>query len=174
MKKSIEFLKTLQKELQTQEHDCQAEPRFWVVVDYRKEPCWEENAEEWVIYSSDACDEYELTKEEFTSVIENYGINATRDTNEILEEIDFEDDESVLDWFRENVDHSAYLVPQHEVSYIVPDTLFITKKEAKEHIERNRHHYTSKAHTYAMSAFRSPSVAKLWSLLENFDWNFVK
>lgn len=174
MKKTIEFFKTLQQELQTQDHDCQAEPRFWVIMDYKKEACWEENAEEFVIYSPMDCESYELSKEEITDVIENYGIDETCEVDEILQEIDFEDDESILEWFKKEIDDEAYLVPQHEVSYIVPNTMFITKKEAKEHIERNEHHYTPKAHTYAMSALRSPSISKLWDILENFNWDSIK
>ena len=52
--------------------------------------------------------------------------------------------------------------------------MFITKKDAKKHIEYNPHHYTPKAHTYAMSALASPSVYKLWKVLENFDWDSIK
>lgn len=174
MEKTIEFLKTLQQELQTQDHDCQAEPRFWVIMDYKKEACWEENAEEFVIYSPMDCESYELTKEEFIDVIEAYEMDETREVDEILQGIDFEDDESILEWFKKEIDDEAYLVPQHEVSYIVPDTMFITKKDAKKHIEYNPHRYTPKAHTYAMSALASPSVYKLWKVLENFDWDSIK
>lgn len=172
--KTLEFLKNLQKELQTQDHDYQAEPRFWVVMDYKKEPCWEENAEEWILYSPNRCGECELTREAIISVIESYEMDETREIDEILKEIDFKDDDSILWWFRKEIDEFAYLVPQHEVSFIVPDTMFITKKDAKEHIEKNKHHYTSRAHTYAMSALRSPSVSKLWDILEKFDWDSVE
>lgn len=57
--------------------------------------------------------------------------------------------------------------------YIVPDTMFITKEEAKEHLEKNKHHYSSKAHTYAMTAWRSPSVKKLFEILMNADWEIL-
>lgn len=174
MEKTIEFLKALQQELQTQDHDCQAKPRFWVIMDYKKEACWEENAEEFVIYSPMDCESYELTKEEFIDVIEAYEMDETREVDEILQGIDFEDDESILEWFKKEIDDEAYLVPQHEVSYIVPNTMFITKKDAKKHIEYNPHRYTPKAHTYAMSALASPSVYKLWKVLENFDWDSIK
>ena len=37
-REDIQFLKDLQYELKTQEVDSQAEPRFWVIMDYRLEP----------------------------------------------------------------------------------------------------------------------------------------
>ena len=39
MKEDIQFLKDLQQELLNQDHDCQAEPRYWTVGDYKMVDC---------------------------------------------------------------------------------------------------------------------------------------
>lgn len=41
MEKDILFLKELQQELLTQEHDSQASPRFWTIGDYKMISCSE-------------------------------------------------------------------------------------------------------------------------------------
>ena len=53
--------------------------------------------------------------------------------------------------------------------------MFLTKEEAKQHIQNNRHHYSAKAHTYAMTASRAPKVKRLINILLSFDFEqFVK
>jgi len=49
------------------------------------------------------------------------------------------------------------------------DPMFLTKKECEDHIERNGYNY-SEPHSYAMTAFRSPQVEKLYDVLQNTDW----
>jgi len=65
------------------------------------------------------------------------------------------------------------IIPVREESFIVPNTMFLTKAECKEHIERNVHHYTSKAHTYAMTAWRAPKVERLLNILSSTPWDYV-
>ncbi|WP_419958275.1 hypothetical protein [Psychrobacillus psychrotolerans] len=63
-----------------------------------------------------------------------------------------------------------------EESFIRPDSIsmFLTKEEAKRHLELNHYHYTSKAHTYAMTAWRAPKVEKLLNILSTFDWDSIE
>ncbi|EJP4629029.1 hypothetical protein NUI08_001986 [Listeria monocytogenes] len=59
--------------------------------------------------------------------------------------------------------------------YFWEDTArFNTKEEAQQHIENNRHHYNSTVHTYAMTAWRSRVVEKLWDILRTADFNSLK
>ena len=44
-KEDIEFLKKLSETMRTQEHDCQAAPRFWVVAQSIKEYVGEDYVE---------------------------------------------------------------------------------------------------------------------------------
>lgn len=54
--------------------------------------------------------------------------------------------------------------------HIYPDTMFLTNRSCKRHIELNHYHYDSDVHSYAMTAWRSPEVEKLWDILQKVDW----
>lgn len=55
--------------------------------------------------------------------------------------------------------------------FMYPNTMFLTEKEAREHLERNHYHYSEDAHTYCMCAWRSPDVEKLWKILRETKWD---
>lgn len=57
--------------------------------------------------------------------------------------------------------------------YRYPDTMFLTNRSCKEHIKANHYHYSGDAHSYAMTAWRSPEVEKLFKILEEVDWDNV-
>ena len=54
---------------------------------------------------------------------------------------------------------------------IVPDTMFLTLREAEEHLKANSHHYSTEAHVYCMHAWRSPEVTQLIKLLHTVDFD---
>lgn len=168
LKEQLAFLANLQQEMTTQEHDSQANPRFWVVMDYKGEPCWEGNADYYEVVSSEM-DMYG-TVADFKSDLEFNGYLDELDSSAIEELKNISDDEDELvNWLKEHLDIQAEVVPMHTVEVIKRDTFFVTKRECQEHIQRNQHHYSSKAHTYAMTAWRSPQVEKLWDVLETLD-----
>lgn len=168
----ILFLKELQQELKTQETDCQDSPRFWVIRDKKTVACWEEQADYMGLYDveGEVCNirdllGYVLEERDYLEVEDKdvEELNEIYSTGILL-------DSELLDWYREYIDDSAWLVPCKKEFYIVPNTMFLTKKEAQEHLESNRHHYTAKAHTYAMTAWRAPKVKRLLEILETFDF----
>jgi hypothetical protein len=174
LNEDLQFLKELQAELKTQDHDSQAAPRFWAVGDFEMVDCSEDCQEETMLLSYGSCESIELEKalEEIKEKIEDpeeFSDKARAD----FAELDLEDTEEVLDWIHKYQDDSAYLVPVKEVHVIKPNTMFLTKAEAKEHIRLNQHHYSQKAHTYAMTAWRAPKVARLLRILEHFDWDSI-
>ena len=71
----------------------------------------------------------------------------------------------------ENMFEIAYY---KEIGYIYPNTMFLTNRSCKDHIKRNYYHYSSDAHSYAMTAWRSPEVEKLWKILDNINWKEIK
>ncbi|MNC09459.1 hypothetical protein D3C75_570820 [compost metagenome] len=77
---------------------------------------------------------------------------------------------SALDWIQKYRDEDAYLVPTKEEHFVVQNTFFLTKAEAKQHIEANHYHYSKRAHTFAMTAIRAPKVERLWEILSTFDF----
>lgn len=58
--------------------------------------------------------------------------------------------------------------------YRYPDTMFLTNRSCKEHIAANHYHYSEDAHPYAMTAWRSPEVSRLWEILDKIDWKAMK
>lgn len=160
------FLNELGNEMLTQEKDFQAAPRFWVLRDYKWVIVPDGYGEDVQIYDG----EDGLTEKEFKERIkENY-------EEDMLEEgydpIDWDSDVEDLIYIVNNyLDSSVYeLFHVTKEYFIVPNTMFLTKKEAKEHIEANRYHYTSEVHTYAMTAWRAPKVAKLLRVLESQNY----
>ena len=54
--------------------------------------------------------------------------------------------------------------------HIYPNTMFLTNRSCKRHIELNHYHYDADVHSYAMTAWRSPEVEQLWNILQKVDW----
>lgn len=129
------FLTVLGHELRTQPTDGNCDPRFWTVIDEKKDvPCWSENAEEWALID---------------------------DEGNVVGHVPYETDAGEL-----------LCVPVRSEVFVPEDILFLTKREAQEHIERNRHHY-NKPYTYVQTAWRSPQYERLLGLLAEVDWATV-
>ena len=62
------------------------------------------------------------------------------------------------------------VVYMKKVAYVVPNTCFLTKQDAKDYLSQYGYNHTAKAHTYAMTAIRSPKMEKLMHLLETNEW----
>ncbi len=166
-KEQIEFLKNLQQELNTQNTVGQADPRFWVVAQYEWKPCWEDHAEKTVIW----CPELE---KEFESIedIRNEFLEAGYIDEEKLEELKDMDEWENEDALKEILDF--YNVPQRKEHVIKENTMFLTLRECKEHIERNHYHYNDTVHPYAMTAWRSPQVEQLIKLLKKAKFDEIE
>lgn len=179
------FLEQLQHELNTQPHLCQADPRFWVICDYEYREATE----------SDEIDAVELFEdgEGETMSLEEAVMRAYKDeldfggedhAKEWLEDKWLELDENgavqqkylftdtfrdvIEDYAEHNMMQCVFLTKQRK---IVENTMFLTLREAEDHLETNYYHYTNEAWTYAMTAWRSPDVAQLIKLLHEVDFN---
>lgn len=177
MTQDIQFLKELQKELKYQEecdYDGQAAPRFWVLRDYKWMPTGEGYHERTSLYFPNDADA-ETVQDFVERMLENEDDEYTEEQLEELKEYgETGSDEDVLGWAIEHYDDDTSLVYEKKEAFIVPNTMFLTKKEAKRHIELNHYHYTSEVHTYAMTAWRAPKVEKLLQILEHFDWDSIE
>lgn len=174
MNKDIEFLTDLQREMDIQDTDGQASPRFWVVRDYK-----------WTLGNENIHDRVSLysCSEDWFLSIDEYAydiLNGDRhdDFNEeqieqLVASVISDDDHLTLEWAQEHDDKNIEIAYEIRIPYIVPNTLFITKKECLEHIRTNHYHYTGDAHSYAMTAWRSPSVRRLWQVIEGVDWSSI-
>ena len=172
MNQDIVFLKELQNELKTQENDCQAAPRFWVIMDYEYHITAEGYHNRVSVYDSDAAEAYEI--EEYAKLqLEDENLSdddCIAELKDIIDGDEYFKESDLIEWIEENC-YEATVFYEKEVSVIKQNTMFLTKQEAKDHLKHNSHHYSDKAHTYAMTAWRSPKVARLLSILENFDWD---
>lgn len=179
MKEEIAFLKDLQKQMKYEDeydYDGQAAPRFWVVMDYRVVPANEEYDSGSYSHFHNDGDHIELRNfDELKEFIEEYHED---EVDEYLQELlndETKDFDTLWAYIENNLNDDGYFseVFTKREEFIVPDTMFLTKEEAKRHLELNHYHYTSKAHTYAMTAWRAPKAEKLLSILMNFDWDLI-
>ncbi|MEC5241160.1 hypothetical protein P9C03_28095 [Bacillus mycoides] len=173
MNKDIKFLKDLQQELKTQETDGNASPRFWVIKDYRIVPGnenYDSGHEERFFNDGDhvVFSDFDDLKNFLEEYFEDEDLqNIVNDESENFDEL--------WEYVEDNMNECGYFSTAFvkEEGFIVPDTMFLTKEEAKRHLELNNYHYTSKAHTYAMTAWRAPKVERLLNILETFDWESI-
>ncbi|KON87442.1 hypothetical protein AF332_11795 [Sporosarcina globispora] len=170
MNEEIKFLKDLQQELNTQDYDSQAAPRFWTVGDYKMVTCLDGCQDDYHVHAPDR--EYYGEINSLLKDIEDELDELPEEAIEEFKEISCED--SAMDWIKAHYDEDAYLIPVRKEHVIHPNTMFLTKAEAKRHIELNHYHYSPEAHTYAMTAWRAPKVERLLKILESFDWNSLE
>lgn len=161
---SIDFLKEFQKTCNSQTNDGNADPVFWAIMDYKDLPTGSDWADKQEFYHNNG--DYKA----FSNVKElNDFVGDLYEEFNSQHNMSFSDlTELILTEYNE--DDAFGWISLMTISYIVPDTMFLTKDEAVKHLKSNQHHYTSKAHTYAMTAWRSPVVSELLRTLKSFDW----
>lgn len=148
MEEQIHFLKELQATMKHEnehDYDGQASPRFWVIMDYRSVPGMRITTV-FLIHIS-------ITMAIFQSFV------ILKNLKTLLKNI------AGKKLKMKNICRNYFLRP---------DSMFLTKEEAKRQLELNHYHYTSKAHTYAMTAWRAPKVEKLLNTLSTFDWDSIE
>lgn len=169
-KNDIEFLKELGKEMREQDTDSQASPRFWTLRDYE----WQETTSGYhdrvVIYLPWDQDTYGVA-EAVERILEGE-IELSDEQLDELRSMDSSDDNArdIVEWMNENVSYLINLRYEEKIAFVVPNTFFLTKREAKEHIKNNYYHYTEEVHTYGMTAWRAPQVERLFEILEEVEW----
>jgi len=176
MNDDIQFLKDFQSELKTQENDGQASPRYWSIMDYKWEVTEEGYEDRASLFFPDTCERVELdeyVKDVLSGEIEHYLDEEQLEELKEMQESGWYSTNEFVDFIKEHIDDDCYFIYEKEVSFIAWNTLFFTKTEAKQHLENNRHHYSDKAHTFAMTAWRAPKMERLMKILETFDWDKV-
>lgn len=176
------FLKELQHEMLTQDNVGQANPRFWVVKQTEKE-YWVADGEEGIfVYSSnDAESVYEgSTNEELTEWLKELDGVQNCEVKEFSVKLELEGipysiyDQEDLQEFLNDYDDGNYSVGAYKNKEVIKEnTMFLTLRECEEHIKANYYHYNSTVHPYAMTAWRSPQVARLYKILEETNWDEV-
>lgn len=168
----LQFLKDLQTELTTQETDGQAAPRFWTITDYKMVPCHDGDEDDYYVRSN-KIEHYESLEGLLQAISESFDDSEQYAEEALIQFEDISDEIEATEWLCEHYEQSIELVPVKETVTIIPNTLFLTKAEARAHIENNSHHYSDRAHTYAMTAWRAPKVSRLIDILETIDWEQI-
>lgn len=179
-KEDIEFLKQLQHEMLTQDTVSQANPRFWVVMQTVRDYWVDDDIDGICIMIKNAAEnvfEGDLDvlvnwiKENFDNVKEcsyDYGwIDIICEDEKEYYTNDISEIREFLEEYSPDTYSVCYYRDREEIAQ---DTMFLTLRECNKHIENNKHHYT-KPHSYAMTAWRSPQVARLYKILEQTNWD---
>lgn len=181
----IKFLLELQKEMNTQDTTGTAEPRFWVIKGsklVRDDECPTDfdvvadgeckgaGTKETVEYVNEHIFADLNDDEDYEMVIDDAGQLkiVSREDGEVFE---YETLEEMNDFFFDIGWEDTHLVGYSKKPFVYPNAMFLTEKEAREHLERNYYHYSKDAHTYCMSAWRSPEVERLWKVLREVKWD---
>lgn len=171
MLNNIEFLKSLQEQMNYEDkcdNDLQAAPRFWVIRDFIYVPTTKDHADRLVLFDLETTERISL--EEYVESIQksdSFTVEQKEDLKSAIEDAFFSY-ASLEEWIEEN-DDRFYLIYEMEIDRICWNTFFITKKDAKEYLKKNKHNYSDKAHTFAMTA-QSPQVEKLFNILMSTEW----
>lgn len=186
-------LMDLAKELRTQDHDSQANPRMWTVDTIHERVCKEgySNPDSiksgYSVCNSDSCTSInleDLNEELLKSYKENgsLGNNLDEEYEAYIGNIDqFEEwcEENKLDMldvlesngtyslidYLETFDGSEIDVVPTEEYYNHELNATFFKSDAKKHIEINGHNLGKNPHTYAFTVFRMPKMEDLFDIL---------
>lgn len=188
----LDFLAGLQREMNTQDTLGQRDPRFWVIMDYDYRAAAPDEEPGYVLEVTDGCDyaRYsiaELTRAAYEDVLENGGEEASAEWLEdmcvepVTDPVDGTYTLHRLPGFDLEYVCEGYFSPRcsqwvHQVKEprIAVNTMFLTQAAASAHLKDNRHHYDDAAHTYAMTAWRSPQVERLYGILHEVDFRALR
>lgn len=161
------------------DYDCQASPRFWMIMDYREVVGVQDYDDGRNVLTFNNGDFVKMKdkadiRDHFNDFLEDEEGEESKfsELYQILDDDDKSYDDAV-EYILENLNSDGYYdeIFLKKESLLSPNGFFLTKQEAKEHLKGNSHHYTSDAHTYAMTAWRSPQVTQVYQLLHQLDFN---
>lgn len=178
----IQFLKDLQEELNTQDAVCQATPRYWGIMNYRDVPGHEDydDGEYQFFYNDGNVTEFNAFKD-LKEFLEDYSEDRIAEDEELRGILKGEGNENdnlynLQEYVMDNMNGEGHFdkIFMKEEEFVVYNAMFLTIAEAKKHLELNHYHYSSKAHVFAMTAWRAPKVERLINILETFNWNSIQ
>ena len=182
-KEDIEFLRELQHELNTQEHDGQASPRFWGIEETYLETAIDGDGDPYIVPYDPLDSNSTETLEEYVSRIEDEIKELPEDTEDyqyILERweiLDKDDVDDVVDFVNDNLRTKRtkdVVVWMKECTRVSDQTgCFLTKRAAKQYLEKNYYHHDN-GHTYAMTAWRNPEFEHLMNILQTMNIDDIK
>ena len=179
-KEDIEFLKDLQHEMNTQDTVCQADPRYWGIMETERVFNLEDG--ETLLVNDDNGEEF-TEMEGVTAYIDRVAKRVYQDGRAVhsdradwIDVYDGEDNvetffelDEAADWLKENGER-VRVTHFEDIKKIHSGPIFLTLRDADEHLRLNYYHYADDAHAYAMTAWRDPTIERLWKILQEIDW----
>ena len=183
----------LQKELNTQTNDGNAQPIYWGIMDYKRyyndngTPilC---NASEQITLESNK-DIADYIKDELNIYVHEYNnykitvietLKSDENNQDIINQHLKNDDDKILFGmndcleFLQDYESEWELRYYEDVSYIVPNLVFLTRQSAEDYLKAKSYHHSDDAHTYAMTALYNPIVERLWEILREVDFSKIE
>lgn len=145
-----EIIVNFLQKMATQDNRGTAFPFFYVIKDYKNEFVLDENN-----FYGDSVP-YFMDDEGHSLTFEEYN----------KERLELDEPQLTEDEF-ENLDN-IYIGHFREVSFIVENTLFLTETDAENHLKQNYYHYSPKAHTYVMHAWRANELTEFLKALFSY------
>ena len=161
-----------------------ADPRFWVIMDYEYVPTDEWVASDTIDFNGHTLDVADFLDCIYGEVLEHDGYGAAtrwleqhhisldEDGHSQLSAYDFvfgELGEIREEYLEAHPDDSIDFLVRRR--FISSNSLFLTLREATEHLKANWYHYDKLAHPYCMCAFRSPQFERLIKVLRTADFS---
>jgi gp53 len=198
-KSEIEFLIDLQKELNTQTDDGNAQPVYWGIIDTKRiynvsddtddaEPALFNPEYQHTLYGIK--DVVDYIKDELNIYVKEYEDSSITVIPELKADENDKDNinsflndkskheclENEEDWmnFLSIYENHWYVVYYKDVDIITENLMFLTRQSAEDYLKENSHHHSENAHTYAMTAIRNPVVNKLWKILREVDFSKIE
>lgn len=168
--KEIEYLKQLQKEINTQVISGQQKPYYFVIEDYEKVYGKELNNPDGIAVFCQKYDYENIYEGENKTYQELFDI-----IKKFYEENDYEytEDDSIFseydlaECFNNEIEILQYQkIPKYS-------NMFLTQEAAQNHLKANHYHYSPEAHTYCQSIWRSEEI-RLFQLLSEIDFDALK
>lgn len=184
----VNFLKELQKEINTEDNVGTATPRYWVIRQPERIYHLAEDEADYYVFI-DECDKYELTLEDLKDKLEYLcddnlksvevkdGVLTFEYFDEWLEEVEeykVDYDNCYIDGrdkILELLESDVSVVYYKEVDATVDNCMFLTQIDAENHLRANDYHYHEKARTYCMCGWRSPRFERLINILSKTDFD---
>lgn len=170
------FLKGLQDELNSQPTLGTADPRFWVVMSKHWEPCVDDEDPDGAFVDGGLLRIDDVAEEVYRVLEEDEGEEAadawalSYDVR-ILGDGMFDFRGCASDLFEEYARVvGGDVTPAVLVERVDENTMFLTLREAEEHIAANSHHYIE-PRPFCMCAWRSPQVERLVKVLRTADFS---
>lgn len=198
-KDDIDFLKTLQKERNTQDNCETADVRTWVIKD-RNDTVTEEGHEDYYhLYDSENCNNLDL--KDIYDILKALEFETDYYTGElVIENLNFENDVITFTYFgrkssisKDNNNKGGIIIKGVCVGELISffndnfyeivivnmrvgwkhQFCFLTQKAAENYLKRKGHNHSKDAHTYCICTYEDPEIAKLMDIIESTDWDSV-